>query len=109
MALLGVAALETASIHSDRVSLGVATAVFFGAYAVLLLTAAWALAHGQAWARGPVLLTQLIVLGVAWSLRGELPMVLTAVLVVAALVAVTGIVHPASIAHLARDGDEGAG
>jgi hypothetical protein len=99
--LLVFAVLELASISSDRVSLGVSTAIFFVIYGVVLLLCAWALTRQQGWARGPVLLTQLIQLGLAWNLRDT---VLVAVLLlVAALIVLAGMLHPASIAALSDD------
>lgn len=96
-----LAVLELAHVSSERMSLGVSTAVFFAAYGVVLVLCAWALSRRHGWARGPVLLTQLIQLGLAWNLRD---LVLVAVvLLVAALVVLAGMLHPASIEALADD------
>ena len=62
--------LELFSVSPGRVTMGLTTAVFFAAYGGLLLACAWAITHGGAWARGPILLAQLIQLGLAWNLRG---------------------------------------
>ena len=80
--LLGYAVLELASTSSDRVAVAVTTAVFFAAYGGLLLAAAWAVTHGRSWARSPIVLAQLIQLGVAWSFRGGGTTVAAAVLAV---------------------------
>ncbi len=99
--LLGFGVLELASISSDRISLGVSTAVFFVIYGLALVLCAGALTRRQGWARGPVLLTQLIQLGLAWNLRD---VVLVAVLlVVAALIVLAGMLHPSSVAALGDD------
>ena len=99
--LLVFAVLELASVSSDRISLAVSTAIFFVIYGVVLVLCARALTRRQGWARGPVLITQLIQLGLAWNLRD---IVLVAVLlVVAALIVLAGMLHPASIAALADD------
>ena len=98
LALVGVAALELADLTGDRVSLGISVAVFFLAYGALLLTAGLALVRRSPWARGPALMSQLIALGVAWYLR-DVPLV-AAVVAVGAVVAIAGIVHPASIEAL---------
>ena len=99
--LLVFAVLELASVSSDRISLGVSTAIFFVIYGVVLLLCAWALTRQQGWARGPVLLTQLIQLGLAWNLRDTVLVAL--LLLVAALIVLAGMLHPASIAALSDD------
>ena len=77
------------------------TAIFFVVYGALLVLCALALTRQQGWARGPVLLTQLIQLGLAWNLRDTV--LIAVVLVVSALVVLAGMLHPASIAALADD------
>ncbi len=99
--LLVFAVLELASVSSDRISLGVSTAVFFVIYGLVLVLCAAALTRRQGWARGPVLLTQLIQLGLAWNLRDVV--LVAGVLVVAALIVLAGMLHPTSIAALADD------
>jgi hypothetical protein len=99
--LLVFAALEIANISSERISLGVSTAIFFLVYGGVLVLCAWALTRHQGWARGPVLLTQLIQLGLAWNLRDTT--LLALVLLVAAAVVIAGMLHPASIKALADD------
>ena len=96
--LLGLAVLELASMTSDRMSTGVSTAVFFLVYGVLLLACAWALTQQQGWTRGPVLITQLIQLGLAWNLR-DLPLVAVALAVTSAVV-LAGMLHPATLKTL---------
>jgi hypothetical protein len=108
--LVLLAVLELADISADRRSLGLSTAAFFGAYGALLLGAGWALRRRTAWARGPVLLTQLIALGLAWNLRDSAAIAI--VLAVSAVVALGGLVHPDSIAALSgtpRDDSEDSG
>lgn len=99
--LLGFAVLELANISSARISLGLSTAIFFAVYGAALALCAWALTRRQGWARGPVLLTQLIQLGLAWNLRDAALVAL--VLAVSALVVLAGVVHPASMEALADD------
>jgi hypothetical protein len=96
--LLAVAVLELVSISSERLALGVSTTVFFAVYGAALLLCAWALTRRQGWPRGPVLLTQLIQLGLAWNLR---EVALAAVLLtVAAVIVLAGMLHPSSIEAL---------
>lgn len=102
LVLVGLGLLELASISGDRLSLGITVSVFFLGLAALLLAASWSLWRAEGWARGPVLLAQLIQLGLAWTNRSELPVLVTVVLVASAVVAVLGVVHPASVERLAR-------
>ncbi|WP_408898951.1 hypothetical protein ACJ5H2_07530 [Nocardioides sp. R1-1] len=98
LVLLVVAVLELASVSSDRVGLGLSTSLFFAAYGVVLIGAAFALWRRHGWARGPVLITQLIVLGLAWNLREH---VLAALgLAVVGLVVVAALVHRDTLAAL---------
>ncbi|GAA1791881.1 hypothetical protein GCM10009795_041940 [Nocardioides hankookensis] len=104
--LLAFAVLEIASLDSDRVAMGATTSIFFAAYGAGLLLCAWSLVRGQSWARSPVVLTQLIGLGVAWSFHGgDTTGVAIGIAVVAVLVLV-GIFHPASLTVLADDGEQ---
>lgn len=101
LVLVLLAVLEAASADADRASLAVSTSVFFAGYGVVLLVGAVGLLRRSTWARGPMLLTQLIMLGIAWSLRDQ-----TAVAVMMALVAalaIAGVVHPDSIAALSGE------
>ncbi|GAA4695436.1 hypothetical protein [Nocardioides conyzicola] len=101
--LLVFAVLEIAHLDADRVAMGATTGIFFVVYGAGLLVCAWSLVRGQSWARSPVVLTQLIGLGVAWSFRGgDTTGVAIAIAVVAALVLV-GIFHPASLEALADE------
>ena len=65
MGVAGVFAIDT-----DRLALGLTNTVFFLLYCALLLWGARALLGGRSWARSPIVLTQLIQLGVAWSFAG---------------------------------------
>ena len=99
--LVALAALELANISSERMSMGVSTSVFFVVYGAGLVGCALALVRQQGWARGPVLLTQLIQLGLAWNVRDVSLIALS--LVVAAAVVLAGVLHPASLHVLADD------
>lgn len=65
---LGVA--ELVRLEPSRAVVAATTGAFFFLYAVGLAAAARALARLRSWSRGPVVLAQLIQLGVAWSFRG---------------------------------------
>ena len=96
--LLALAALEMASLTSGRVTMGLTTAVFFAAFGVLLMACGWLITRGHTWARGPILLAQLIGLGLAWNLRGGETTLVSVGIAVVALVVIAGMLHPASIA-----------
>ncbi len=103
LALLGLALLELVNISSVRVTMGASTAFFFLMYAVALMLCAWFLTKLAPWARAPIILTQLIQLGLAWSFLGgdtTLVAVLLAAVAVAVLVCV---LHPASTRALIDD------
>ena len=101
--LLLLAVLEAANLSSDRVTMGATTSLFFGGYAVALLGCALALIRGHSWARSPIVLAQLIQLGVAWSFRGGTTTLVAVALVVVAVVVVAGLLHPASVEALSDD------
>lgn len=92
------AVFELADISSGRASLAVAMAGCFGAYGVALVIGGLALRRLVTWPRGLALITQLIMLGLAWGLRHH-PVDAIAVGVVGAI-ALAGIIHPASIEAL---------
>ena len=104
--LLGYAVLEIANVSSDRVAVGVTTSLFFAAYGALLLGAAWAITHGGSWARSPIVLAQLIQLGVAWSFRGGDTTAAAVALALVAVVVLLGILSPSSIEALADPDDQ---
>ena len=105
LVLLGYAVLELANVSSDRVAVAVTTSLFFAAYGVLLLASARAVTQGQSWGRSPIVLAQLIQLGVAWSFRGDDTALVALALAGVALVVLAGLFAPSSIDALS-DGEE---
>jgi dolichyl-phosphate-mannose--protein O-mannosyl transferase len=101
MVLLAV--LELASVSSGRLTMGVSTSIFFLGYGAALLVCAWAVYRLVSWARSPIVLAQLIQLGVAWSFRGGGTTVLAIGLAVVALVVLAGVLHPASLDALSDE------
>ncbi|QIK75882.1 hypothetical protein [Nocardioides piscis] len=101
--LLALAVLELADVTGGRLTMGLTTAVFFAAFGGLLLVSAWLITHGQTWPRGPILLAQLIALGLAWNMRTGETVVLAAGLAVVALIVIAGLLHPTSIEALDPD------
>jgi hypothetical protein len=95
--------LELAHVSGDRVTMGVTTAVFFALYGAALLGCAWAVTHGRVWARSPLVLAQLIQLGMAWSFRGGETTWVAIGLAFVAIVVLLGLFHPASLDALQDD------
>jgi hypothetical protein len=104
--LLGYAVLELVSISSDRVAVGATTTVFFTVYGGLLLLCAWSITRGHSWARSPIVLAQLIQLGLAWSFRGGDTTVVAVAIAVVAIVVLAGLLAPTSLDALGDRGDE---
>ncbi|MBD8870133.1 hypothetical protein [Nocardioides donggukensis] len=103
LGLLAYAVLEVAATTSSRLAVGLTTSFFFAAYGAVLIGCAWALTRGRSWSRSPVVLAQLIQLGVAWSFRGGDTTLIAVALGLVALIVIAGLLHPASIAHLTEE------
>jgi peptidoglycan/LPS O-acetylase OafA/YrhL len=93
---------EAVSLDSDRLVMGLTTAAFFMAYGVVLLVCAWGMNNIRPWSRGPVLLAQLIWLGLAWNFRSGETMPIAIGLLVVAVIVLAGLLHPRSIDALER-------
>ena len=106
--LLGYAVLEVASVDSDRVAVAATTGLFFLAYGAGLIVCASALSRRQSWARSPVVLAQLIQLGVAWSFWGGSTTAVAIGVGLVAVIVLVGIFHPASLAALEAADEEPA-
>lgn len=102
--LVVLAVVGLLDLVTSRLEVGVSVSVFFAVYGAALGACAWALSRVRAWARGPVMLTQLIQLGIAWNARDNV--LLAVPLAVAALVALLAMLHPASIEALLGSPDE---
>ena len=98
--LLMYSVVELFSISPGKEAVTLTTSVFFAVYGAGLLLCAWKLVAGSSWARSPVVLAQLIQLGVAWSFRGGSTTVVAIALAVVSLIVLVGVLHPASIEHL---------
>ena len=95
LVLYGFAVL--AAFSGARATMGATTALFFLVYGAGLTVAAWALSRTRSWARAPVVLAQLIQLGVAWSFRGGSFTAVAVALAVVALLVLGGVLNPASL------------
>lgn len=103
LVLFGVT--EVVSLDSDRLTMGITVTVFFLAFGILLVLAAWGLTRLRPFARGPVLLAQLIGLGLAWNFRHGSTLPVAIALVVFAGVVLAGLLHPRSIQALESAAD----
>lgn len=88
--------LELFNLVAARATMGAVTTIFFVLYGSFLIVAARQLSKLSPWARGPVLLSQLIWLGVAWSFIGGATTWVAVVLALSALAALAGLLHPDS-------------
>jgi hypothetical protein len=98
LSLYGV--VELASVEGAKAVMGVSTALFFLLYGAGLVFCAWKTHRRESWARSPVVMAQLIQLGVAWSFWGGSSTPAAVVIGFVALVVLVGIFHPASLAAL---------
>jgi hypothetical protein len=103
LVLYGVA--EIFALTGARAAMGVTTAVFFLAYGAALVFCAWSLTRLRSWARAPVVLAQLIQALVAWGFRGGDTAAVAVALLLAAVLVLVGIFHPASVDALAAGRD----
>jgi hypothetical protein len=86
-----------ADIHADRAAMGITSAVFFVLLGAVLVMCAWYVVRGRGWARSPLVVTQVLGLGLAWSFRGGSTTWVSVVLVLVAAVVLVGLLHPASV------------
>jgi uncharacterized membrane protein (DUF2068 family) len=94
-ALYGIS--EAVHITSERVAMGITTSAFFVAYGAAMVICAWGLNRLRTWARGPVLLAQLIWLGLAWNFREGDTLPLAVGLAVPAAIVLVGMLLPSSV------------
>jgi len=98
--LVLLALAELVHLSPERVTMNVTTTAFFALCGVAVLLCAWGLHRRATWSRSPVVLAQLIALGIAWSFRGGDPPLVAVGLAVVAAVVLAGIFPPASTAVL---------
>ena len=103
LALIALSVAELFSLTSARATMGVSTSLFFVVYAVAIALCAWRLTLLDSWARSPVVLAQLIQLGVAWSFRGGETTWVALLLAIVAVAALGGIFHPESMQALSPE------
>ena len=106
LTLVVLSVAELFNLTAERATMGVSTSLFFVVYAVAIALCAWRLTLLDSWARSPVVLAQLIQLGVAWSFRSGATTAVSALLTVLAVVVLVGVFHPASLRALADPEEE---
>jgi hypothetical protein len=94
--------LEAAHVHSDRAAMGVTTTAFLEILGLVLLGCGWSVLRGRAWARSPIMVAQLIFLGLAWSFRGGATTWVAIGLGLVAVLVLAGLLHPASVDALSE-------
>ena len=97
---------EVVHVTSQRLVMGLSTAAFFVAYGAAMVLCAWGLTRLHTWARGPVLLAQLIWLGLAWNFRHGDTWPLAVGLAVPAAVVLVGMLLPSSVEALEGGRDD---
>ena len=98
--------LLAADIHADRAAMGVTTSLFFILLGAALIGCAWSVVHGRTWARSPLVVTQVLALGLAWNFLGGSTTWISVVLAVIAVVVLVGLLHPASVEALSGRHDD---
>jgi hypothetical protein len=93
---------EALDLDSDRLVMGLTTTLFFLLYGAGLIVCAWGMNSVRAWSRGPVLLAQLVWLGLAWNFRDGSTLPVAIALAVVAAIVLAGLLHPRSIDALER-------
>lgn len=100
LVLVGLGIVELFSLRGERLAMGLSTAAFFLAGGVGLALCAWGLLRARRAARGPVIMTQLVALGLAWNFRVGETRIYAVILVVAAAVVLWGMLNRRSVAAL---------
>jgi hypothetical protein len=96
---------EAVHVSSDRLTMGVTTALFFVAYGAAMVLCAWGLNRLSTWARGPVLLAHQIWLGVAGDFKDGDTLPIAVMLAVPAVVVLVGMLLPSSVDALEHGPD----
>lgn len=103
LALVLMAVAEFLALDGDRRAIALTTGAFFIVYGAALGGAASGLARLKTWSRSPIVLAQLIQLGVAWSFRGGTTWWVAVILAAAAVAVLVGVLAPATTRLLYDD------
>jgi hypothetical protein len=102
---LGYAAFE---VEQARAAMGVGVAILMAGFGLVLLLVARGVFLGRRWSRGPAVVTQLILLPIAWSFKGGETTWVSTVLAVIAITVLVGLLHPRSTAIFVGSSDDSA-
>ena len=100
---LGYAAFE---VEQARAAMGVGVAILMAGFGLVLLLVARGVFLGRRWSRGPAVVTQLILIPIAWSFKGGETTWVSAVLAVMAITILVGLLHPRSTAIFVGSSDD---
>jgi hypothetical protein len=103
--VLAYAVVLANDLNSDRVTMGITTSLFFALLAAALICCAWYVVQRRTWARSPIVVVQVMALGLAWNFLGGSTTWISVVLAVVAVVVLAGLLHPASIEALSDGRD----
>jgi hypothetical protein len=101
--VLAYAVVLAHDLHSDRVTMGVTSSLFFALLAGALISCAWYVVQRRTWARSPIVVVQVMALGLAWNFLGGSTTWISVMLAMVSVVVLVGLLHPASIQALADD------
>jgi hypothetical protein len=101
--LCALAVLEVVALDSGRLTLGITTALFFLILGAGLLFCARGLFRVGSWARGPVVVAELIGVLLSFSFWGGETTLAAVVILLVSLAVLVGVLHPASTRALAAD------
>jgi len=97
--------LEAGQVRASRAVVGVGVAILMVGYGVLLLLVVRGVLRGRRWSRGPAVVTQLILLPIAWSFRGVPTTWVAGLLAAVAIATLVALLHPRSTAMFIREPD----
>lgn len=104
---LALMVAQLATFSSERAAMNWTTVLGFGLWALMLGACGWQVARGNSWARSPIVMAQIIHVGVAWSfVQGDPAGWQKAVawfIVAAAVVVLVGFFRRSSLEYLAAD------
>jgi hypothetical protein len=96
LAALVFGGIALTQIRPSRAEVGTGVAIWMLGYGVLLLVLARGVFLGRRWSRAPSAATQLILLPLAFSFRGEPTTWVAGAIAVAAVATLVGLLHPRS-------------
>ncbi len=106
LVMVVLAVLELLHLTGGRLTMGVTTALFFVAYGAALGWSAWLLLQRNTWARSPIVLAQLIQLGLASGFWGAGCWGVALALIGPAVVVRVGLLPPARVRARADEPDQ---